>query len=145
MFKFVFIFILFFGLISCVKTETFKISGDVKIVKYLFSDDKEKSIIKKYNKKFGEWFEVSCSTSGLKLEITKLAKECIDNLEYTKLAKSKMNLIIENQRDGNKTVQTTVSQTEENQNIQTEQSSEHEQPPMPELPEPEECLDPSEC
>ena len=60
MFKFVFVFILFFGLFSCVKTETTKISNDVKIVKYLFSDDKEKSIIKKYNKKFGQWFEVKC-------------------------------------------------------------------------------------
>ena len=56
-----------------------------------------------------------------------------------------MNLLIQNQRNGNETVQTTYSQTEENQNIQTEQSSEPEQLPMPELPEPEECLDPSEC
>ena len=134
MFKFVFVFILFFGLFSCVKTETTKISSDVRIVKYLFSDDKEKSIIKKYNKKFGQWFEVSCSISELKL-----AEDCIDNLEYTKLAKSKMNLLIQNQRNDNETVQTTDSQTEENQNIQTEQ------PPMPELPpEPEEPSEPSE-
>jgi hypothetical protein len=135
MFRFVFLFILFFGLFSCVKTETTKISNDVKIVKYLFSDDKEKSIIKKYNKEFGQWFEVSCSISELKL-----AKECIDNLEYTKLAKSKMNLLIQNQGNDNETVQTTNSQTEENQNIQTEQPSEPELPP-----EPEECSDPSEC
>ena len=141
MFKFVFVFILFFGLFSCVKTETTKISNDVKIVKYLFSDDKEKSIIKKYNKEFGQWFEVSCSISELKL-----AEECIDNLEYTKLAKSKMNLLIQNQGNDNETVQTTNSQTEENQNIQTEQPSEPELPPGPELPpEPEECSDPSEC
>ena len=95
MFKFVFVFILFFGLLSCVKTETTKISSDVKIVKYLFSDDKEKSIIKKYNKKFGQWFEVSCLIPEVKLvEKVKLVESCIDNLEYTKLAKLKINLLI---------------------------------------------------
>ncbi len=98
MFKFIFVFVLFFGLFSCVKTETTKISSDVKIVKYLFSDDKEKSIIKKYNKKLGQWFEVSCPIPELKSEIIKLAEECIDNLEYTKLAKSKINLIIQTEQ-----------------------------------------------
>ena len=93
MFRFVFLFILFFSLFSCVKLETTKISNDVKIVKYLLSDNKEKSIIKKYNKEFGQWFEVSCPIPELKLaEILqlKLAEKCIDNLEYTKLSKSKM-------------------------------------------------------
>ena len=131
MFKFVFVFILFFGLFSCVKTETTKISSDVKIVKYLFSDDKEKSIIKKYNKKLGQWFEVSCPIPELKSEIIKLAEECIDNLEYTKLAKSKMNLLIQNQGNDNETVQITDSQTEKNQNIQTEPPSEPEEPSEP--------------
>ena len=90
MLKFVFLFILFFSLFSCVKTETTKISNNVKIIKYLSSDNKEKTIIKKYNKKFGEWFEVICTTS---------AENCIDNLEYTKSAKSKMSLLI-SQKDG---------------------------------------------
>jgi len=114
MFRFVFLFILFFGLLSCVKTETTKISNNVKIVKYLLSDNKEKSIIKKYNKKFRQWFEVTCSTS---------AENCIDNLEYTKLAKSKMNLLIQSQRNDGGAVQTAGSQTKENQNTQTEQPS----------------------
>ena len=116
MYKIVFVFILFFGLFSCVKTETTKISNDVKIVKYLFSDYKEKSIIKKYNKELGQWFEVRCLITEIKL-----VEGCIDNLEYTKLAKSKINLLIQNQRNDNDTVQTIDSQTEENQNIQTEQ------------------------
>ena len=128
MFRIVFLFILSFSLISCVKTETTKISNDVKIVKYLLSNNKEKSIIKKYNKEFGQWFEASCQIPELKLA------ECIDNLEYTKLAKLKMNLLIQNQRNGNETVQTTGSQTVENQNIQTEQPSGPEQPLGPEEP-----------
>jgi len=121
MFRFVFLFILFFGLLSCVKTETTKISNNVKIVKYLLSDNKEKSIIKKYNKKFRQWFEVTCPTSAS-------AENCIDNLEYTKLAKSKMNLLIQSQRNGGGAVQTAGSQTAENQNTQTEQSSGPEEP-----------------
>ena len=76
MFRFVFLFILFLSLVSCVKSETTKISNDVKIEKYLLSDNKEKSIIKKYNKEFGQWFEVSCPIPELKL-----AEKCIDNLE----------------------------------------------------------------
>ena len=130
MFRIVFLFILSFSLISCVKTEITKISNDVKIVKYLLSDNKEKSIIKKYNKEFGQWFEASCQILELKLaELPELKlAECIDNLEYTKLAKLKMNLLIQNQRNGNETVQTTGSQTVENQNIQTEQPLGPEEP-----------------
>ena len=140
MFRIVFLFILFFSLISCVKTETTKISNDVKIIKYLLSDNKEKSIIKKYNKEFGQWFEVSCQIPELKL-----AEKCINNLEYTKLAKSKMNLLIQNQRNGNETVQTAGLQTEENQNIQTEQPSGPEEPSGPKEPSgPEEPSEPSE-
>ena len=87
MFRSAFLFILFLSLVSCVKSETTKISDDVKIVKYLLSDNKEEFIIKKYNKEFGQWFEVICPIPELKL-----AEKCIDNLEYTKLSKSKMNI-----------------------------------------------------
>jgi len=136
MFRFVLLLILFFSLFSCVKTETTKISNNVKIVKYLLSDNKEKTIIKKYNKKFGQWFEVTCSTSE-----STLAENCIDNLEYTKSAKSKMNLLI-SQKDDNGAVQTAGLQTEE---YQTEQPSEPEQPSGPEQPsEPEQPSGPSE-
>ena len=114
MFRFVFFVILFLGLLSCVKTETTKISNNVKIVKYLFSDNKEKTIIKKYNKKFRRWFEVSCSAS----ESTS-AKNCIDNLEYTKLAKSKMNLLIQSQGADNRAEQAGDSLTERSQTGQT--------------------------
>ena len=140
MFRSAFLFILFLSLVSCVKSETTKISDDVKIVKYLLSDNKEKSIIKKYNKELGQWFEVSCPIPELKL-----AEKCIDNLEYTKLSKSKMNLLIQHQRNSNEKVQSTVSQTKKNQNIQTESPVEPESPIEPGPPiEPEPSMEPLE-
>ena len=126
MFRFVLLIILFFSLVSCVKSETTKLSNDVKIVKYLLSNNKEKSIIKKYNKEFGQWFEVGCAIPELKS-----AEKCIDNLEYTKLSKLKMNLLIQNLSNGNEREQTAVSQTEKNQNIQPEPPREPEPPRQP--------------
>ena len=77
-------------------------------------------------------------------QLADIAK-CINNLEYTKLSKSKMNLLIQHQRNGNETVQSTDSQTEKNQNIQTEPPIEPEPPMEPEPPiEPEPPMEPLE-
>ena len=111
--KMVLSFLLTFGLLSCAKVETAKISNDLKIIKYAYSKNKEVFIIKKFNKEFNQWFEVQCpNVHTPRLEIIIFLDNCTEDLKYTKLAKVKMISIIENlQSDSNSTETTETTET----------------------------------
>ena len=128
MIKIVLLIYLIFGLPSCAKVETTKISNDIKIVKYAYSKNKEVFIIKKFNKEFNQWFEAECSNVHKpRLEIINFSDNCIKDLKYTKLAKVKMISIIQNlQNDSNSTETTQSTESTETtqpaENIQPQQS-----------------------
>ena len=110
------------SLFSCVKTETTKITSNVKIVKYL-SENSEKSIVKKYNKVYNQWFEVFCSLPGLKADTENSITKCVNNLEYTKLSMSKMNIIDQNKgRNKNiENIKNIINEQDQNEQDQNEQ------------------------
>ena len=114
--KIVLSFLLIFGLLSCAKVETAKISNDLKIVKYAYSKNKEVFIIKKFNKEFNQWFEAQCpDVHTPRLEIIIFLDNCIEDLKYTKLAKLKMISITQNlQNDSNSTETAETTQPDEN-------------------------------
>ena len=125
--KIVLIFLLTFGLFSCAKVETTKISNDIKIVKYAYSKNKEVFIIKKFNKKFNQWFEAECpNVHKSRSEIINFSDNCIKGLKYTKLAKGKMISITQNlQNDSGSTETTeTTETTQSTETTETTQSTE---------------------
>ena len=126
--KIVLSFLLTFGLLSCAKVETVKISNDIKIVKYAYSKNKEVFIIKKFNKEFNQWFEAECSNVHKpRLEIINFSDNCIKDLKYTKLAKVKMISIIQNLQNDSNSTETTQS-TESTETTQSTESTETTQP-----------------
>ena len=129
--KIVLSFLLIFGLLSCAKVETAKISNDLKIVKYAYSKNKEVFIIKKFNKEFNQWFEAQCpNVHTPRLEIIIFLDNCIEDLKYTKLAKLKMISITQNlQNDSNSTETTQSTETTE-----TTQPAENIPPQQPQQP-----------
>ena len=126
--KIILSFLLTFGLFSCAKVETTKISNDIKIVKYAYSKNKEVFIIKKFNKEFNQWFEAECpNIHKPRLEIINFSDKCIKDLRYTKLAKVKMISIIQNLQNDSNSTETTQS----TESTETAQSAENMQPQQP--------------
>ena len=135
--KIILLFLLTFGLLSCAKVETAKISNDLKIVKYAYSKNKEVFIIKKFNKEFNQWFEAECSNVHKpRLEIINFSDKCIKDLRYTKLAKVKMISIIQNLQNDSNSTETTQSTgtTQSTESTETAQSAENMQPQQPQQP-----------
>ena len=130
--KIVLSFLLTFGLLSCAKVETVKISNDIKIVKYAYSKNKEVFIIKKFNKEFNQWFEAQCpDVHTLRLEIINFLDSCIESLKYTKSAKVEMTSIIHNRQNNSNSTETTQSTG----TTETTQLAENIQPQQPQQPQ----------
>ena len=133
--KIILLFLLTFGLLSCAKVETVKISNDIKIVKYAYSKNKEVFIIKKFNKEFNQWFEVQCpNVHTPRLEIIIFLDNCTEDLKYTKLAKLKMISITQNLQNDSNSTETTQS-TETTETTETTQPGENIPPQQPQQPQ----------
>ena len=135
--KIVLSFLLTFGLLSCAKVETVKISNDIKIVKYAYSKNKEVFIIKKFNKEFNQWFEAQCpNVHTPRLEIIIFLDSCIESLKYTKSAKVEMTSIIHNSQNNSNSTETTQStqSTESTESTETTQPAENMQSQQPQQP-----------
>ena len=132
--KIVLSFLLTFGLLSCAKVETVKISNDIKIVKYAYSKNKEVFIIKKFNKEFNQWFEVQCpNVHTPRLEIIIFLDNCTEDLKYTKLATLKMISITQNLQNNSNSTETTQS-TETTETTQPAENIPPQQPQQPQQP-----------
>ena len=130
--KIILSFLLTFGLLSCAKVETVKISNDIKIVKYAYSKNKEVFIIKKFNKEFNQWFEAQCpDVHTPRLEIINFLDSCIESLKYTKSAKVEMTSIIHNRQNNSNSTETTQSTG----TTETTQLAENIQPQQPQQPQ----------
>ena len=132
--KIVLSFLLTFGLLSCAKVETVKISNDIKIVKYAYSKNKEVFITKKFNKEFNQWFEAQCpNVHTPRLEIIIFLDSCIESLKYTKLAKVEMTSITQNLQNNSNSTETTQS-TETTETTQPAENIPPQQPQQPQQP-----------
>ena len=128
-FKF-FLVLSFLTILGCTKYTN--LSDDKRIVVYKFFNE-EKSYIEKFDNKTNEWFRAKCENA------TKNILECIDDIEFTDLSQSQIELLLNSEKNNKENIQlnsqTTNTSKEESNEEEEEEGEEEEEEDEEEEPE----------